>query len=442
MKNWYLSLVVIICAIFLFTACTPSDQTTDGKPNEEPEEEVSATPQDDADTMLKQGPGLLEDKDQEEARKAFEALPDSMSAEEAYGELIRLMAEDYSEVLQAIEDFDPTYNVKPFRSKSGDSNSGRGADGEEGEAHIQILLDASGSMAAKVEGQEKMAAAKEAIEKFVKEVPDNAKVSLRIYGHEGSNRKEDKAVSCKSTEAVYPLKEVNEKEFAAVMDPVKPVGWTPLALAMEEAKRDMERNREKGTRSLVYVVSDGIETCGGDPVQAAKDLNQSDIEAVVHIIGFDVSADERKALEKVAEAGGGEYGSASNGNDIHDMLSKNAKEYSDILSKTSYQNHHLLKLNMHARAMQEKIVDLAGYNYLRTSPFYKKINQEEKRLQKAADKLAEMEKISEDTRTELKEIIQGRREALHERRKEYIDELSDRRSKAHKEAYAIITGKR
>ena len=57
------------------------------------------------------------------------------------------------------------------------------------------------------------------------------------------------------------------------------------------------------------MVSDGIETCGGDPVKAAKELNRSDIKAVVNIIGFDLDDEGQRQLKAVADAGGGEYSS-------------------------------------------------------------------------------------------------------------------------------------
>ncbi len=56
---------------------------------------------------------------------------------------------------------------------------------------------------------------------------------------------------------------------------------------------------------VIYVVSDGNETCGGDPVAAARAINAGDTHAIVNIIGFDLPAIDRVALGKVAQAGGG-----------------------------------------------------------------------------------------------------------------------------------------
>lgn len=57
--------------------------------------------------------------------------------------------------------------------------------------------------------------------------------------------------------------------------------------------------------NLIYFVSDGIETCGGDPVRAAKEIAESNIQPVVHIIGFDVPSDEQQQLKDMAGAANG-----------------------------------------------------------------------------------------------------------------------------------------
>lgn len=61
-----------------------------------------------------------------------------------------------------------------------------------GTANIAILLDASGSMAQKIGGKTKMDLAKEAVNQFVSSMPEGSNVSLRVYGHKGSNSDNDK----------------------------------------------------------------------------------------------------------------------------------------------------------------------------------------------------------------------------------------------------------
>lgn len=57
----------------------------------------------------------------------------------------------------------------------------------------------------------------------------------------------------------------------------------------------------------MIVVSDGKETCGGDPCAAVRELRAAGIDVRVDVIGFDVGADERAQLVCIAGAGGGRY---------------------------------------------------------------------------------------------------------------------------------------
>lgn len=67
-------------------------------------------------------------------------------------------------------------------------------------AHYAILIDASGSMMARVGNKTRMDAAKEAVNEFAGNVPENATLSFRVYRHKGSNQEKDKTVSCGSSE--------------------------------------------------------------------------------------------------------------------------------------------------------------------------------------------------------------------------------------------------
>src|SRR5690606_3377704 len=96
----------------------------------------------------------------------------------------------------------------------------------------------------------------------------------------------------------------DKNKFQQSLDQIKPAGWTPIGLALETVKEDIPENSDD---VVVYVVSDGIETCGGDPVKAAEDLVSADIETVVNIIGFDIDNEGQKLLKEVASAGNGEF---------------------------------------------------------------------------------------------------------------------------------------
>jgi Ca-activated chloride channel homolog len=173
--------------------------------------------------------------------------------------------------------------------------------------NVEIVLDASGSMAKTVDGKTQMELAKDAINDFLGALPDNAKVGLRVYGHKGSGSDADKKLSCSSSELVYQVSQYDSSTFKQALDPVQPKGWTPITLALEEAQKDLAKYPADKSNNIVFLVSDGIETCDGDPVAAAKKLADSNISPILNVIGFNVDADGQKQLKDVAKAADGIY---------------------------------------------------------------------------------------------------------------------------------------
>ncbi|WP_017185814.1 VWA domain-containing protein, partial [Alkalibacillus haloalkaliphilus] len=146
--------------------------------------------------------------------------------------------------------------------------------------NVEILLDASGSMGAYVGNRTQMDIAKEAIQSFMAEVPEAANVSLRVYGHEGSSSASDKELSCAGIEQVYGFAPYDETEFQEALNQFEPRGWTPLADALEQSREALSEYDASNHTNLIYVVSDGIETCDGDPVKVAQSLAESNAQPI------------------------------------------------------------------------------------------------------------------------------------------------------------------
>lgn len=53
--------------------------------------------------------------------------------------------------------------------------------------NVEIVLDASGSMVKKIGDKTMMEIAKESIKQVLSEMPANAKVGIRVFGHKGDN---------------------------------------------------------------------------------------------------------------------------------------------------------------------------------------------------------------------------------------------------------------
>jgi Ca-activated chloride channel homolog len=289
-----------------------TEETTKGEKDEKPKEEAY-TPKEvpyyeiegvereltELEQEMLRHPGILSGDNYDEAKvqEALDQLPDDLTKEQYVEELKYLLTEDYHQEIETLLTFDSTIEVDIDRpDETVDAPTLK-------TAHYALLVDASGSMAARVGGKTRMEAAKEAVMEFAEQVPENATISLRVYGHKGSNSNADKGLSCDSTEVLYNSS-FEAAGFQNALSQVKPVGWTPIALGLQMVKGDIPEGTDD---VVVYVVSDGIETCNGDPVQEAKNLVSSDIQTVVNIIGFDVDNEGQKLLKEVASAGNGEF---------------------------------------------------------------------------------------------------------------------------------------
>ncbi|QCR31540.1 VWA domain-containing protein [Lysinibacillus sp. SGAir0095] len=191
--------------------------------------------------------------------------------------------------------------------------------------NVMVILDASGSMANYEGSVTRMDAAKKAITEFVKGLPENANVGLRIYGHEGSGKNEDKALSCSSSELVYPLSNYNAANFEQSLTKVQPAGWTPIGFALSEAQKDLASFKGDSNTNIVYLVSDGISTCEDDPVGTAKSLYDSDITPIVNVIGFNVDQEGQKQLQEIANATEGTYQNVKDAQGLQDQLNEASK---------------------------------------------------------------------------------------------------------------------
>lgn len=177
---------------------------------------------------------------------------------------------------------------------------------------VLVLLDSSGSMAARAKDGTRMDEARRAVTTFLASLPAGTRGGLAVFGDVGESSAGSKAKSCQAPlHMLYPLSTIDLARLTRAAGALRPAGWTPLAPAIRTAAGGF--SAPAGTVRTLYVVSDGIESCGGDPAEAARTA-KANANVVVNVIGFDVhAAAEVAALRQVASAGGGTYQGASAG---------------------------------------------------------------------------------------------------------------------------------
>lgn len=187
------------------------------------------------------------------------------------------------------------------------------------EINLLFLLDASGSMTEGLEGTTRWESAKTALLDLLDSgLPKFANVGLIVYGHKGSSNLNDQRESCEGVEVVEPLSGVDVEGTEELVNRIQPAGWTPLAGALNQAGLMLEG--KDFAQNFVILLSDGKETCGGDPAGAARKLKESGAEVVTNVVGLVVSEEEQAQLELIAQAGGGRYFAATSRDELGDAL--------------------------------------------------------------------------------------------------------------------------
>ncbi len=183
---------------------------------------------------------------------------------------------------------------------------------------IAFIIDASGSMAARQARRSKMVIAKEALGAAVADLDGaNAIASLRAFGFDDNVEKSARA-SCPNTVELVPFGANQGTQIARMADRLTPYGYTPLADSLRAAGESLQS--VAASRRFAVLISDGEETCGGDPVAVAASLAQSGVDVNTYVVGYDLDADQRLALQAVAAAGGTQYLNATDGSELRQVL--------------------------------------------------------------------------------------------------------------------------
>ncbi len=176
-----------------------------------------------------------------------------------------------------------------------------------------FILDASGSMWGRLpDRQSKIVAARKVMGRLVGALPSQISAGLIAYGH---RRKGD----CADIEVVQEITPGGGPRIAARLDRLIPRGRTPISDALKLAGDKL--SAIEGPTTIV-LVSDGIETCKGDPCAVAAALAKSSANLNIHVVGYGVDRKTRVQLQCVAEKGRGRYFTADNAGDLTNALTK------------------------------------------------------------------------------------------------------------------------
>lgn len=408
---------------------TAEDVEDDLESEAKAEEAFTRYETDSVEELMRQEPGLYhgDEFDEDTVVEEVKNFPEGLTDQQAFNRMLHLMAEDFREEQDLFDNYEVQF--EELTEMPGVEQAQEMTEQEEKQdLNVQILIDASGSMAAEMDGKPKMDIAKEAVQTFASNLPEEANVALHVYGHKGSNQTEGKEESCSQTETLYSFNQYDEVDFQASLDSFQATGYTPIALAIEEAGSLFPENGE----NIIYIVSDGEETCGGNPVEATMSLQDSGVSAVVHIIGFDVNDAERQALEAIADAGEGEYFRADNAEMLDETFSQESENLE--LEWLQWRNTNILNNLMSKNDQTLSLLEMQNAAILRSldelnriiSVIYK-VNGEVDFDVREVRELARERKdlISDHIRTSREDLDKKVRETLDGREEEIRDNGSE-----------------
>ena len=137
--------------------------------------------------------------------------------------------------------------------------------------------------------------------------PGELNLALRAYGNSSASELND----CSDSQLLVGFGEKNRGQIREAVTELSPLGQTPLAYALNQVGEDFAQ--VSGERAVV-LVTDGIESCGGDPVAAAQALSEQELKRFAALFGHvmahpfqnNTNAHHQKTNVAVREVGGEE----------------------------------------------------------------------------------------------------------------------------------------
>ncbi len=210
--------------------------------------------------------------------------------------------------------------------------------------NILFLLDCSLSMQEKMKDQtQKIEAAKQVLQKALARIPGDVNTGLRVFGQGSSGGVFGFMNDCEQTALLVPLGQGNRRAIIERVRSIRAFGMTPLTYALEQAaKNDFAGVTGK---KVIILISDGADTCGGDPCRLIRMLPAYGIKIKIDVVGLDLKRDHvaRAELNCITENSGGKYYDANSAEQFIDSVqeSVNTAIVGRVIPKTETHSANL-----------------------------------------------------------------------------------------------------
>lgn len=155
------------------------------------------------------------------------------------------------------------------------------------------VLDCSGSMWGRTSQGPKYKSALDLIRSSIDRFPD-ADYGLITFGRQDRS-------DCSNIELLVKPEQDSLKTLLNTLTKIRPLGKSPIAGALEFVGKQVS----PGKTNYVILLTDGIESCEGNPVAAAQALRQNNDIKAIHTVVLDKTGNAPTVLQMIAKASGG-----------------------------------------------------------------------------------------------------------------------------------------
>lgn len=182
------------------------------------------------------------------------------------------------------------------------------------DSNVMFILDASNSMWGQIDGRAKIDIAKDVLTDMVSNLPQGSNAGLIAYGHQHDHKQKN----CRDMALLTGYQPTGSGIFSRQLDAIAPRGQTPIAATLE---RSADWVTSGGVQNpTVVLITDGIESCDGDPCAAATSLASAGIGTTIHVVGYDLKERQRAAVKCISDNGNGKYFDARNADGLKSAL--------------------------------------------------------------------------------------------------------------------------
>jgi Ca-activated chloride channel family protein len=221
---------------------------------------------------------------------------------------------------------------------------------------ILFLLDASGSMMAPWEGQPRWEVAKRLLAKMADSLNayPNLELGLRVYGHQSPNAEQN----CEDSRLEVPFAPKNAAAIKAKLKTLKAQGNTPITYSLGQSANDFPIEKDKTSRNVLLLITDGAESCQGDPCSVSLALQRKRIFLKPFVIGIGAPKEFGKTLECM-----GRYYNAAEVKTFRTVLN-------DVIAQTLAKTTVAINLTDEAGRAVESNVNMTFINNVTGQPEY------------------------------------------------------------------------